>query len=161
GLDGCGRGAADSGGKVYVSGHGKGPGAKQGEAGRQVWVAESQDSGKTFATEHPAWKQPTGACGCCGMAMFADTKGTVRALYRSATESVHRDTYLLTSRDEARNFDGRKLHPWEINACPASSMSFAEGAGKTEGAWETGAQVYFTDLSRANSVPVSAPEEGK
>ena len=95
------------------------------------------------------------------MAMFADTKGTVRALYRSATENVHRDIYLLTSHDHARSFEGRKLHTWEINACPMSSMSFAEAAGKVEGAWETGAQVYFADLTRANAVPVSAPEEGK
>src|SRR5262249_905701 len=160
-LDGGGTVAADSTGNVYVGWHGKAAGGVEGEAGRQVWVAESHDDGKTFSAEQPAWKQPTGACGCCGMAMFADTKGTVRALYRSATESVHRDIYLLPSGHEARNVNGRKLHPWEINACPASSMSFAEGAGKVEGAWETGAQVYFADLSRANSVPVSTLEEGK
>ena len=41
------------------------------------------------------------------------------------------------------------------------SMAFAEAAGKVEGAWETGGQVYFADLTRANAVPVSAPEEGK
>ncbi len=160
-LDGGGTVAADSTGNVYIAWHGKAPGGVEGEAGRQVWVAESNDDGKTLSAEQPAWKQPTGACGCCGMAMFADTKGTVRALYRSATENVHRDTYLLTSRNEGRNFEGRKLHPWEINACPASSMSFAEAAGKVEGAWETGAQVYFADLTKANAIPVSAPDEGK
>jgi hypothetical protein len=95
------------------------------------------------------------------MAMFADTKGTVRALYRSATENIHRDIYLLTLHDQARGFEGRKLHPWQINACPMSSMAFAEGAGTVEGAWETGGQVYFADLTGANAVPVSAPEEGK
>ena len=161
GLDGGGTVAADSAGNVYVSWHGKGPGAKQGEAGRQVWVAESHDDGKTFAAEHPAWDQPTGACGCCGMAMFADTKGTVLALYRSATENVHRDIYQLTSFDRARSFQGRKLHRWEINACPMSSMAFAEAAGKVEGAWETGGQVYFADLTKAGAVPVSAPKESE
>jgi hypothetical protein len=93
--------------------------------------------------------------------MFADAKGTIRALYRSATENVHRDIYLLTSDDHARSFEGRGLHPWEINACPMSSMAFAEATGKVEGAWETGGQVYFADLTRANAVPVSAPQEGK
>jgi hypothetical protein len=161
GLDGGGTVAADSAGNVYVAWHGKAPGAAEGEAGRQVWVAESHDDGKTFAAERPAWKDPTGACGCCGMAMFADTKGTVRALYRSASENVHRDIYLLTSHDHARNFQGLKLHTWDINACPMSSMSFAEAAGKVEGTWETGEQVYFADLTRANAVPVSAPGEGK
>jgi len=42
-----------------------------------------------------------------------------------------------------------------------SSMSFAEAAGKVEGAWETGGQVYFADLTTANVVPVSAPEESQ
>ena len=161
GLDGGGTVAADSAGNVYVAWHGKAPAAAEGEAGRQVWVAESHNDGKTFEAERPAWKHPTGACGCCGMAMFADSRGTVRALYRSATENVHRDIYLLTTHDHARSFEGRKLHTWEVNACPMSSMGFAEAAGKVEGAWETGGQVYFADLTRANAVPVSAPEEGK
>ena len=134
GLDGGGTVTADSAGNVYVAWHGKAPGAAAGEAGRQVWVAEAHDDGKTFAAERPAWKEPTGACGCCGMAMFTDTKGTVRALYRSATENVHRDIYLLASHDHARGFEGRKLHTWEVNACPMSSMGFAEAAGKVEGA---------------------------
>jgi hypothetical protein len=160
-LDGGGTVAADSAGNVYVSWHGKARGAKEGEAGRQVWVAESHDGGKTFAAEHPAWNQSTGACGCCGMAMFADTKGAVRALYRSATESVHRDIYLLTSLDHARSFEGRKLHPWEFNACPMSSMAFAEGAGRVEGAWETAGQVYFTDLTNSEANPTAASQEGQ
>jgi hypothetical protein len=161
GLDGGGSIAADPRGNVYVSWHGKAPAAAEGEAGRQVWVAESFDDGKTFTPERPAWSQPTGACGCCGMALYADRKGTVRALYRSATENVHRDIYLLTSYDHSRSFEGYKLHPWEINACPMSSMAFAEAAAKVEGAWETGGQVYFVDFARTNSVPVSAPEQGR
>src|SRR5206468_1157236 len=56
---------------------------------------------------------------------------------------------------------GRKLDTREVNACPMSSMGFAEVVGKVEGAWETGGQVYFADLARANAVPVSAPGEGK
>src|SRR5690242_1524798 len=141
GLDGGGTIAADSEGDVYVAWHGKAPGAAQGEAGRQVWIAKSDDNGKTFAAEKPAWSNATGACGCCGMSMFVDSKGTVRVLYRSATENVHRDIYLLTSQDRGRSFQGRKLHTWDINACPMTSMDFSEIAGKVEGAWETGGQV--------------------
>lgn len=161
GLDGGGAIAADSIGNVYVAWHGKAPGAAKGEAGRQVWIAESHDDGATFAAEQPAWGEPTGACGCCGMAMFADSKGTVRALYRSATEDIHRDIFRLTSLDRGRSFNGGKLHTWEINACPMSSMSFAEGAGTVAGAWEAGGQVYFENLTKTNAVPVSAPGEGK
>ena len=161
GLDGGGTIAADSAGNVYVAWHGKTPGAAKGEAGRQVWIAISHDNGATFAPEQPAWTESTGACGCCGMALFADSKGTVRALYRSATQDIHRDIFLLTSLDRGRSFTGRKLHTWEINACPMSSMSFGEGAGNVAGAWETGGQVYFENLTKMNSVPVSAPGEGK
>ena len=161
GLDGGGTIAADSAGYVYVAWHGKAPGAAQGEAGRQVWIAKSTDNGKTFSAEQPAWNDPIGACGCCGMSIFVDSKGMVRVLYRSATENIHRDIYLLTSLDHGRSFDGRKLHAWDINACPMSSMAFSEAAGKVEGAWETGGQVYFEDVSKINGAPVSATGESK
>ncbi len=161
GLDGGGTLAADVIGHVYVAWHGKAPGAAAGEAGRQVWVARSNDDGKTFSAEQPAWEEQIGACGCCGMAMATDTKGVVRILYRSATDNVHRDIYLLTSHDYARSFEGRKLHSWNINACPMSSMSFAETADQLEGAWETGGQVYFEDLTGKAVTPVSAPGESK
>ena len=161
GLDGGGTLAADSAGHVYVAWHGKAPGAAAGEAGRQVWIARSIDDGKTFAAEQPAWKEPTGACGCCGMAMDVDSMGVVRILYRSATDNVHRDIYLLTSHDGAQSFEGRKLHPWEINACPMTSMAFSEIAGRIEGAWETGGQVYFENLTETSASPVSAPGESK
>jgi hypothetical protein len=162
GLDGGGTIAADPEGAVYVSWHGKAAGgAAAGEAGRQVWIAKSTDNGKTFAAEEPAWKEPTGACGCCGMAMFSDSKGTLRELYRSATGNIHRDIYMLTSQDHGRSFEGRKLHTWDINACPMTSMAFSEGAGKVEGAWETGGQVFFDNLTGVNASPVSAPGEAK
>ncbi len=156
GLDGGGTLAADSTGQVYVAWHGKAPGAAAGEAGRQVWITRSSDDGKTFAAEQPASQEPTGACGCCGMAMETDAKGTVRILYRSATDNIHRDIYLLTSHDQARSFEGRKLHPWDINACPMSSMSFSEAANQVKGAWETGGQVYFEDLTAQAAASVSA-----
>jgi hypothetical protein len=161
GLDGGGAVAGDAAGNVYVAWHGKTAGAAAGEAGRQLWIAASRDDGVTFASEEAAWREPTGACGCCGMTMFGDSKGVVRALYRSATENIHRDIFLLTSLDHGRSFNGRKLHTWEINACPMSSMAFAEGDGMVAGAWETGGQVYFENLSQPNGVPLSAPGGGK
>jgi len=157
GLDGGGTIAADASGHVYVGWHAKALGAPPGESGRQVWIASSSDDGKTFTSEVPATDQPTGACGCCGMAMYSDANGILRALYRSATEDVHRDIYLLTSRDYSRSFSDRKLHTWNINACPMSSMAFAERAGKVEAAWETGGQVYFESLTDTNAKAVSGP----
>jgi hypothetical protein len=161
GLDGGGTIAADPSGAVYVSWHGSPMGAAAGEVGRKVWLAKSTDNGKTFSAEEPAWKEQTGACGCCGMAMFWDSKGTLRELYRSATGNIHRDIYMLTSQDHGSSFNGRKLDTWEINACPMTSMSFAEGRGKVEAAWETAGQVFFENLSVPQATPVSAPGESK
>jgi len=162
GLDGGGAVAADAAGNVFVAWHGKRTGAAQGEAGRQVWVASSHDAGKTFAAEEPAWSQPTGACGCCGMAMFTASDGTLLALYRSATGNVHRDIYLLASKDHGKSFDGSLGHPWEINACPMSSMSFTESSGTTFAAWETGGQVFYGKVSGSTlRQPTAAPGEGK
>ncbi len=162
GLDGGGTLAADAAGNVFVAWHGKLPGAAQGEAGREVWIAESHDSGKTFATEVPAWSEATGACGCCGMAMFAARDGSLFGLYRSATENVHRDIYLLASKDHGKSFAGSLVQRWEINACPMSSMSFAENSGSTYAAWETGGQVFYGKVSGSSvGQIVGAPGEGK
>lgn len=162
GLDGGGTIAADAAGNVFVAWHGKQAGAAEGEAGRQVWIAASHDSGKTFASESPAWKEPTGACGCCGMAMFAASDGSLFALYRSATENVHRDIYLLASKDHGNSFAGSLVQSWEINACPMSSMSFAESSGSTYAAWETGGQVFYGKISGSGVKQIiSAPGEGK
>jgi hypothetical protein len=113
-LDGGGTVAADDAGHVYVIWHALKTGGERGEEHRQVWVARSTDEGRTFARETPAWVKPTGACGCCGMKAFADSKGTVYILYRSATEGVNRDMYLLTSTDQGKSFQGTLIHKWKV-----------------------------------------------
>jgi hypothetical protein len=171
GLDGGGSVAADGNGDVYVAWHGIGQSeataaGKEGEARRRVWVTASADGGRTFAAEAAAWAQDTGACGCCGMKTFVNNQGDVFALYRSATQSLHRDIYLLRSSDRGRTFQGKLLHKWDINACPMSSMDFAENAGMLVCAWETGGQIYWTRITGASGAgaagdPIAAPGEGK
>ena len=160
GLDGGGSVAADDNGNVYVGWHGKAPGAPKGEAGRQVCIARSRDEGRSFAKELAASKEPTGACGCCGMRLFADAGGVIYGLYRSATENVHRDIYLLRSDDGGNNFSVALLHQWNINACPMSGMSLVQAGNEVLGAWETQTQVYFAPLSRgadAAKTSIAAP----
>ena len=156
GLDGGGSVTADHSGNVYVGWHGKAPGAAEGEADRQVWIALSQDEGRNFAKERPATEEPTGACGCCGLRLFADSRGKIYGLYRSAKENVHRDIYLLRSSDAGKTFSATLLHQWDINACPMSSMAFFEASEEVLGAWETQTQVYLAPVSRAVDLAKSA-----
>ena len=158
GLDGSGSVAADAAGNVYIAWHAGQHEA--GEAGRRVWMAHSADEGKTFSREAAASPEPTGACGCCGMRAFADRSGVFYALYRTASESVNRDTYLITLRDRGASFRGSRLHKWQINACPMSTAALAESRRGVLLAWETAGQVYFAETGpQGSSVsdPVAAP----
>ena len=81
-------------------------------------------------------------------------------LYRSAREIVNRDIYLLTSDDQGKTFRNTMLHPWNIGACPMSSMHFVEASSGLLAAWETREQVFFSALNPItlkNSEPVSPP----
>ena len=162
GLDGGGSVAADGSGNVYVAWHGSHPGDPEGEDGRSVWIARSRDGGKDFLAEAPAYKEPTGACGCCGLSIFTGSNGMVYVLYRTAKEKVHRDTYLLVSKDDGKTFAGRVVDKWNIGACPASSMAFAQGPGVVSAAWQTEEQVYYATINPATSQMSEAiPASGK
>jgi len=159
GLDGGGALAADSAGNVYVVWHAPAPGA-EGEANRRVWIARSTDDGATFERERPAWDRMTGACGCCGLNAFADRKGTLYVLYRSATEVVHRDMYLLVSKDHGRSFDGADVSKWNVGYCVMSSEAFALSPVDVLAAWESEKQAYYGRVDPATgkmSTPVAAP----
>jgi hypothetical protein len=162
-VDGGGSVAVDRGGRVYATWHAMAVGGGKGEDERRVWVSRSDDHGATFQEERQAWSEPTGACGCCGLRLLADPSDTLYLLYRSATALTHRDIYLVASTDHGQSFHGSKVQPWEIGACPMTSMSLASSRGAVFGAWETAGQVYFgqVDTKRAEiPTPVAAPGPG-
>lgn len=113
-LDGGGTVAADDAGNVYVAWQALQTGGERGEDHRRVWVARSADEGKTFSREAPAWAEPTGACACCSLHAFADRKGAVYLLYRSANGGDNRDMVLLTSTDKGKSFRGAVIHKWKV-----------------------------------------------
>jgi hypothetical protein len=162
GLD-AGTIAADAAGNVYVAWHALGPGAKD-EAGRFVYVARSADDGRTFARAAAASPASTGSCGCCGVAALADRRGTLYLLYRSATETVHRDTYLLTSRNRGANFTSDRVHEWNVGVCPMSTFALQDTGDSILAAWETDTQVYWLRIDpvtgRRSSI-VNAPGSTK
>jgi hypothetical protein len=166
GLDGGGTVAADQFGNVYVTWHAQGQKngqPQEGEIYRRVWLARSTDDGRTFEAEISVSPQINGACGCCGMGALADKEGTVYLSYRAARQTVHRDMYLLVSRDRGKSFRAIELQPWQIGACPMSTTSLAEANGRVAVSWETARQVYFAfiDGTRGSiGSPIAAPGQG-
>ena len=155
GLDGGGSIAADLAGNVYVAWHASPPQNARGEAGRAVFVARSTDEGRTFERERLASPKPTGACGCCGMRAFADSKGAVYLLYRAANETS-RDMTLLISRDRAASFEIEPVNQWATKACPMSTCAMAEGISGVIVATETEGQVCFSRVER-DTLKLSQP----
>lgn len=141
GLDGGGSVAADRDGNVYVAWHAL-ANAKD-EMGRAVYVAHSADNGETFTREKRANPDPTGACACCGLRAFVDSKGALYILYRAAGDKVNRDTMLLVSQDRGKTFTEKLVQPWNINACPMSTYSLAQGKAGILASWETRGRIYY------------------
>jgi hypothetical protein len=152
GLDGGASIAADDQGNVFVAWHA--PTVKNaGEAERRVWVVRSTDDGKTFSAETPLSPDPTGTCGCCGM-RIAVAGGKVYALYRSATEAVHRDIYLLAADEKTLGNSGEKptavasekVGPMEVGTCVMSTAAFGPGPNGLVAAWERQGQIEFARI---------------
>jgi hypothetical protein len=156
GLDGGSSIAADSQGNVYAVWHAPLPGNTNGEAGRAVFVARSNDEGKTYRRETPALATPTGACPCCGLRAFADSSGAVYILFRAAAGGVNRDELLLVSQRPGAAFEIANAHKWKANTCPMSSAALSEVRGGALAAWETAGQVYYSTVN-PKTMRVSAP----
>ena len=161
GLDGGGSVAADGDGNVYVAWHA--PRTEHTEADRHVWVTRSQDGGETFVPETAVNTNPTGCCACCGMRIFAGGDGKVYVLYRTATDTVHRDTHLLVSGDHGERFSAHKISPWTVGACVMSTASFAEGGDSVVAAWETEQQVQAARIDAGSDkvAAIAMPGEGE
>jgi hypothetical protein len=145
GLDGGGSIAAGQDRRVYAVWHATPAGASDAQGA--VYVARSDDEGVHFGTEARVGPADLGACGCCSIRARVDTAGTLFVLYRAAGQGVHRDMTLLASSDAGRTFAATRLDPWEIAACPLSSMSLADGPHGLVAAWETRGHVRVAQVT--------------
>jgi hypothetical protein len=159
-LDGGGSVAADDAGHVYVLWHAASVEGPEGEQNRAVFLAQSDDDGKTFAAERKINPEKTGACACCGVKALTDSRGQLAVLYRSAAGGLDRDVTLLLSTNQARSFKSSVIGPWRIGTCPMSSMSLASGAeGSLLAAWEAEGKVFHSPINIASfdSVTTQSP----
>ena len=160
GLDGGGSIAADSDGHVYLAWHA--PDGQPGEEHRKVWLIKSNDGGKTFGPEKQANPDSTGACGCCGMKIFAMPNSHVAILYRTATEKVHRDTHLLISKNDGESFSVAITDEWNIGICAMSTFAMGSNADRLVAAWETQQQIKL--VRRTGDIfskPITVPGRTK
>jgi hypothetical protein len=158
GLDGGGSVAADHIGNVYVAWHA--PDHGDAEEDRQVWTTRSKDDGKTFEPEIAAIPKKTGVCGCCGLNLIARDDGHVDIVFRSATEMVHRDIHVLTSKDFGQTFAIAAVDPWTVGKCVMSTAALAPRGDDVLAAWETKEQVQLASFGDARSAsPSPSPRE--
>lgn len=163
GLDGGGGIAADGKGKVYVFWHAFGPGRKA-EENRRVFMAKSEDGGKTFMKEKAIFKTNTGCCACCGLGAIADQNGQIYVMYRTATKSTERGMLLLTSKNHGKKFKSKSLGRWNLNSCIMSSANFTNDKLGVLAAWEHKAQIYMSRISSKTMKPgkiISAQGQGE
>ena len=142
GLDGDGSIAADKSGLVYAVAHAKEPG-DMGEAQRSVYVARSEDNGRTFAGEKNVLPQPSGVCACCALTAQVDGAGRLVILYRQAWQTFERGMNMLTSGDGGKNFQLAKLDQWRLAACPMSVSALLPLRGGVLAAWENDGQIFW------------------
>lgn len=153
--------AADVRGNAYAVWHAAGE--EPGDEHRRVYLAHSTDEGKNFGREVPISPAELGACGCCGMRAFADERGALYVLYRSAAQSIHRDITLLFSTDSGNMFRTLAVASWELNACPMSTDYLSEGGQRVLAAWEKAGEVYFDEFDPDSvklSPAIAAPVDG-
>ncbi len=158
-LDGGGSVAADAQGHVYVVWHGHKRTGPQEEIDRAVFVAFSSDEGKTFTHERQVNPPDTGVCGCCGLKAFADEKGELAILYRSANLAGNRDSVVLLSTNYGSSFAATVLGEWHVSTCPMSTHALGQGRSGLFGMWEKQGQIYFESLAavgHASNEPTAA-----
>lgn len=121
-LDGGATVAIDAKNVTYVIWHATDQDGK-GEVDRAVWVAAKDPGEAKFTGPQRLEIGNLGACGCCSMKALGTASG-FDLLYRSATEMVNRDTWLI--RRTATNAPtARRIDPWKLNYCPMSTFSLA------------------------------------
>src|SRR5262249_23728121 len=105
----------------------------------EIWMAESDDRGKTFSRDR---KIVSNVCECCRLAMAFDSAGRIFLSYRSVppTGPMFRDIAVARSEDDGKTFQSTIVNHdgWELNGCPTDGASLAiDSSGRVNLVWFT------------------------
>lgn len=107
--------------------------------GSEIWVAVSDDAGRTFRESTVA----VNTCQCCRTSVITGADGSIHLAWRHVFEDGSRDMVLASSKDGGQTFsDPERIHydNWQVEGCPHSGPSLAlDNDGNLHVAWYTGA----------------------
>jgi hypothetical protein len=162
-LDGGGSVTANEHGGVVVAWHAAPatPGADHdGEAARGIYLAVSQDDGRTFSDPRRIDSPPRGVCACCALEAGFAGPNEIRILYRGAEGLSERGLVELLSADGAKTFASRRIDQWSLNQCPMTTTRLAPGADFA--VWSTRGRIWASPLGGSSpSVPNPVSPESR
>ena len=122
------------------------------ESNRDVYLASSTDSGRTFSANK---KVASDACPCCKTALAVSAEGTLYAGWRQVLPGSFRHIAVAGSTDGGKNFSAPTVvsdDHWVLQGCPVSgpSLSVERASGNLKVVWYaagegTAAGVYFAE----------------
>jgi hypothetical protein len=121
------------------------------ESNRDVFVADSNDGGKTFSANR---KVAENACPCCKTALAVSPDGTVYASWRQVLPGDFRHIAVASSTDGAAHFSAPVIvsdDNWVLHGCPVSGPSLStEANGNLRVVWFAAGEgaapgVYFAE----------------
>jgi len=131
--------AVDSKGRVLVAWIDQRNKKTEDQAMAEIWMAESEDRGKTFSHDR---KIVSNVCDCCRLALALDSTGRIFISYRSVppTGPMFRDIAVARSEDGGKTFRSAIVNHdgWELHACPTDGASLTiDRSGRLDVAWFT------------------------
>ncbi len=117
-------------------------------AGTEVWIATSEDGGKTWSGDRPAYVNKGGTvCECCHPSVTYDHAGNPVVMFRNALAGA-RDMFAVTSTDGGKTFsEATKLGEgtWKINACPMDGGDVVTAGERTITTWRRDREVFISE----------------
>ena len=153
-------------GEVHVAWTGSGSALPRAASNSAPVLYSRMNTAGTAFEPQRGLNDGTGVCGCCGSRALAATDGSLYILFRSATQMVHRDIWLLSSADHGASFDGSHVSQWNIGACVMSTAALLPTSAGILAGWESEKQVYLGRVAPGSNkigmsigAPGSSPEK--